>query len=107
MTILRNSVGGVAFGWVCGWITGAVAAIARSERCFVLNSVAVAHPVLWLNQVFADASVEITTTIAAAYLTFWVAQASLGVSGVLAVVTLGIIMNRNQVSNLQMRDSTT
>ena len=50
--------------------------------------------VAWLSTIFNMPSVEITITLAAAYLTFLSAEA-LGLSGVLAVVALGLYMGKN------------
>jgi len=46
----------------------------------------------WLKKVFNDALIEITVVIGAAYLSFYIAESVLHVSGVIAVVTLGISM---------------
>lgn len=46
----------------------------------------------WLKKVFNDAMVEITIILAAAYLTFFIAEDFLHVSGVLALFGLGITM---------------
>lgn len=46
----------------------------------------------WVKKVFNDAMVEITLIIAAAYLTFFVAEHFLHVSGVLGLVALGLAM---------------
>ncbi|XP_055996016.1 sodium/hydrogen exchanger 10-like isoform X4 [Ostrea edulis] len=46
-----------------------------------------------LSRVFNDALVEITITLASTYLTFYVGEVYLGVSGVLATVVLGVTMN--------------
>ena len=50
--------------------------------------------VFWLSTIFNMPSVEITITLAAAYLTFLSAEA-LRMSGVLAVVALGLYMGKN------------
>ncbi|GAB5373114.1 hypothetical protein AAMO2058_001722500 [Amorphochlora amoebiformis] len=53
--------------------------------------------VFWLSQIFSNPAVETTITFATAYLCFWLAeskQAGIKVSGVLAVVALGIAVNR-------------
>lgn len=47
----------------------------------------------WLSRVFNDAVVEITITLASTYFTYYVGDELLGVSGVLAVVTLGVEIN--------------
>ncbi len=49
--------------------------------------------ILWIRHVFNDALVEITVTIVAAYLTYFLAENVLHVSGVLAVVALGLAMS--------------
>lgn len=46
----------------------------------------------WIRRVFNDALVEITLTIVAAYLTYFVAEELLHVSGVLALVALGLLI---------------
>ncbi|XP_062603630.1 sodium/hydrogen exchanger 10-like [Saccostrea cucullata] len=46
-----------------------------------------------LSRVFNDALVEITITLASTYLTFYIGEEHLGVSGVLATVVLGVTMN--------------
>ena len=48
--------------------------------------------VKWVKGVFNDALVEISAVVGAAFLTFYVAEHSLGVSGVLALVALGLII---------------
>lgn len=48
----------------------------------------------WLSFVYNDAMVEVSLTLSFAYLTFFLAE-SLGSSGVLAVVALGLWMSRN------------
>lgn len=47
---------------------------------------------------FNDALVEITITLASTYLTFYVGEEVLGISGVLAVVMLGIEINSQKSS---------
>ncbi len=49
----------------------------------------------WVGKVFNDALVEISVMIAAAYLTFFIAEHFLHVSGVLGVVAFGLIMAGN------------
>lgn len=66
---LKVSLGGVLVGAVIGW--------------GILS---------WLKKVFNDALIEITVVIGAAYLSFYIAESVLHVSGVIAVVTLGISM---------------
>lgn len=66
---LKVSLGGTAIGLIFGYIT-----------------------IMWVRKVFNDAMIEITVIIAAAYLTFFVAEHFFHVSGVLGVVTLGLVM---------------
>lgn len=54
--------------------------------------------VFWLQRVFNDAMVEITITLASTYLTYYIGEEILGVSGVLAVVMLGIEINSQRTS---------
>lgn len=65
----RVAVGGVLVGVVIGYVS-----------------------ITWLQKVFNDALVEISVIIGAAYLTFFVAEHFLHVSGVLALVSLGLMM---------------
>ena len=62
--------GGPLFGFVCGWILVAI-----------------------IGQISNDSISEVCLTLTAAYLTFYVSEAVLGISGVLAVVALGMVMN--------------
>lgn len=48
--------------------------------------------IAWVKKVFNDALVEISIIVAAAYLTFFIAEDFLHVSGVLGLVTLGLLM---------------
>jgi hypothetical protein len=66
---LRVILGGTAIGLFFAWIV-----------------------IAWVRKVFNDAMIEITVIIAAAYLTFFVAEHFFHVSGVLGVVTLGVVM---------------
>lgn len=66
---LRVAFGGVGVGLLVGWIT-----------------------LRWLKGVFNDAMVEITVVVAAAYITFYIAEHFLHVSGVLALVALGLMV---------------
>ena len=66
---LRVAIGGTLVGTVFGWIT-----------------------IRWVRKVFNDALIEITVIVAAAYLTFFVAEHFLHVSGVLGLVALGLII---------------
>ena len=54
--------------------------------------------IIWLSYVFNDAVVEITITLASTYFTYYVGDVLLEVSGVLAVVTLGIEINARRTS---------
>lgn len=65
----RVAFGGVATGLFIGWII-----------------------IKWVKKVFNDMLVEITAIVAAAYLTFFVAEHFLHVSGVLALVAFGLVM---------------
>ncbi|KAK3101953.1 hypothetical protein FSP39_007588 [Pinctada imbricata] len=47
----------------------------------------------WLSRVFNDAMVEITITLASTYLTYYIGEEFLKVSGVLATVVLGVTIN--------------
>ncbi|MEX2597637.1 MAG: cation:proton antiporter [Salibacteraceae bacterium] len=66
---LRVAIGGVGVGLAIGWI--------------VLR---------WIKGVFNDAMVEISVVVAAAYISFYVAEDFLHVSGVLALVALGLLV---------------
>ncbi len=66
---LRVAVGGTMVGVFFGWLT-----------------------IRWVKKVFNDALIEITVIVAAAYLTFFVAEHFLHVSGVLGLVSLGLMM---------------
>jgi len=54
--------------------------------------------VLWLQHVFNDAMVEIAITLSSTYLVFYIGENVLQVSGVLAVVMLGIEINQHRTS---------
>jgi NhaP-type Na+/H+ or K+/H+ antiporter len=69
LEFLRVALGGLAVGVVIGLI--------------VLR---------WIKGVFNDAMVEISVVVAAAYITFYVAEHFLHVSGVLALVALGLLI---------------
>ncbi len=66
---LRVSIGGTLVGLAIGYIT-----------------------ITWVKKVFNDALVEITVIVAAAYMTFYIAEHFLHVSGVLGLVALGLLM---------------
>lgn len=71
-TFFQLSFGGVVLGIVFGIIT-----------------------VFWLTHVFKNPQVETSITIALAYLCFWVSEATvLAVSGVLAVVFMGLFLSK-------------
>ncbi|XP_078585490.1 sperm-specific sodium:proton exchanger-like isoform X2 [Branchiostoma floridae x Branchiostoma japonicum] len=72
--IVKVMLGGPAFGFVMSKLTS-----------------------FWLANIFNDALTEITITLASTYITFYVAEV-LGVSGVLAVVILGLTMERTSIS---------
>jgi len=65
----RVAVGGIAVGLVIGYII-----------------------IAWVKKVFNDALVEITVIVAAAYMTFYIAEHFFHVSGVLGLVALGLLM---------------
>ena len=66
----------------------------------VLLGLAVAVPcVLWLKHIFNDAAIETSITFVTAYLTFFMAEnqhTNLQLSGVLAVVALGLYLSKNK-----------
>lgn len=66
---LRVSLGGIGVGLFIGWI--------------VLR---------WIKGVYNDAMVEISVVVAAAFITFYIAEHFLHVSGVLALVALGLLI---------------
>ncbi|MCB0401724.1 MAG: cation:proton antiporter [Flavobacteriales bacterium] len=69
LEFFKVSFGGVGIGLVIGY--------------FVIR---------WIKKVFNDALVEISAIIAAAYITFFIAEHFLHVSGVLALVAFGLMM---------------
>ncbi|CAG7734239.1 unnamed protein product [Allacma fusca] len=73
--MFRITLGGPVFGFVIGKIA-----------------------VVALSLIFNDATVEITITLVAAYLTYYIGEDILGVSGVMAVVVLGITMGSERTS---------
>ena len=73
LKLIQVACGGPVLGWMIGWI---------AVDC--------------LNRVFNDPLIEITTTLVTAYVTFFVAEAYLYVSGVLAVVVCGIYMSHRK-----------
>lgn len=68
---LKMSFGGALFGTAFAWII-----------------------FKWLGSIFNDAMAEITITVSAAYLCFFIAEYFLHVSGVIAVVCLGLLFSR-------------
>ncbi|UJR38765.1 hypothetical protein I4U23_031430 [Adineta vaga] len=69
--IVKYSIGGPAFGLACGILS-----------------------VFVLNRINNELEVEITLTFGLAYLIFYVADVELGVSAVLALVTMGLYMSK-------------
>ena len=67
---VRVALGGPVFGWIAGKIV-----------------------IFWLSHVFNDYLVEIAITLVSTYLTFYIGEEILQVSGVLAVVAMGIEVN--------------
>ncbi|XP_064602724.1 LOW QUALITY PROTEIN: sperm-specific sodium:proton exchanger-like [Liolophura sinensis] len=68
--LLKVSIGGPVFGYVMARLT-----------------------LLWLSRIFNDALVEITITLASTYITYYIGDVFLGVSGVIAVVVLGVVVS--------------
>ncbi len=66
---IQVALGGVGIGFIIGWLI-----------------------IVWLKKVFNDALFEITVVVGAAYLAFFVAENFFHVSGVLALVTFGLMM---------------
>lgn len=71
--LLRTALVGPIFGWV-------VAKVA----------------IRWLSLLFNDATTEVTITLCAAYLTYYIADHLLETSGVMALVVLGITLSRER-----------
>ena len=69
LQFLWVSIGGILLGIIIGILT-----------------------ISWVRKVFNDALVEISVIVAAAYLTFFIAENFLGVSGVLGLVAFGLSM---------------
>ena len=67
---VRVVIGGPLFGWIAGKIV-----------------------IFWLSHVFNDYLVEIMITLVSTYLTYYIGEEILEVSGVLAVVTMGVEIN--------------
>ena len=66
---VRVAFGGIAIGLLIGWLV-----------------------IKWVKRVFNDMLVEISAIVAAAYLSFFIAEHFLHVSGVLALVAFGLVM---------------
>ncbi len=58
----------------------------------LLGFVIAGATIIWVRRVFNDAMVEITIIVVAAYLTFFIAEYFLHISGVLGLVALGLVM---------------
>ena len=71
--LFQYALGGPAFGLACGIAT-----------------------IAWMNSVYDDAEVEISITIGAVYVCFWVADSPLGISAVLAVVVMGVYFSKHR-----------
>ena len=71
--VFQYALGGPAFGLLCGVLTVGAMAL-----------------------VYSDMEVEISLTIGAAYLCFWIASSPLAVSGVLAIVVMGLFMAKHR-----------
>ncbi len=54
--------------------------------------------IFWLSRVYNDALVEIGITLVSTYVTFYIGEQLLKVSGVLALVTLGIEINSRKTN---------
>ena len=65
---------------------------------FAFGLVAGKMTVFWLENVYNDALVEITITFVSTYLTFYIGEFVFEVSGVMAVVVLGIEINAHRTS---------
>ncbi|ODN05244.1 Sodium/hydrogen exchanger 8, partial [Orchesella cincta] len=70
ISFCRIAIGGPIFGWVTGRVV-----------------------IFLLGYVYNDPAVEISATICAAYLTYWTAEYLLKVSGVMALVLLGLTLS--------------
>eukprot|EP00041_Stephanoeca_diplocostata_P038262 m.1490213 g.1490213 ORF g.1490213 m.1490213 type:complete len:294 (+) comp25190_c0_seq55:665-1546(+) len=81
LQFLRVAIGGPLFGWLAGKIT-----------------------VKTLASVFNDALIEITVTVSAAFITFYVAEAVLGVSGVCASAHTRRLYTAERIGYLQRHE---
>ncbi|KAG1651400.1 Sodium/hydrogen exchanger 8 [Nymphon striatum] len=75
LSFARITIGGSLFGLIMGKIS-----------------------VVCLNNIFNDAIMEITVTLTAAYLTFYIAEVILNISSIIAVVILGLVINAQRMS---------
>jgi len=109
--LLNDGTAYVAFAVVKASVEGAnvtagsaVGAFARLAAGGVATGlVAGAATTLWLRYMYNAPMPEITLTLAGAYMTYLVADRLLGVSGVLAVVTLGLWMAASGVNHISRR----
>lgn len=69
----RMVFGGPSFGMLCGKVI-----------------------VMWISHIYNDALAEITITLATAYVVYYIAEIFLGISGVLAVVFLGLEVSKHK-----------
>lgn len=72
LIFFKVALGGIAVGLLVGWLI-----------------------ISWIKRVFNDPLVEISAIVGASYITFFIAENFFGVSGVIALVTLGVIMARS------------
>ena len=86
--LLEAARGGVSYVWDPGQVIGIFLQMSIGGPLWGLAVGIVS--VQFISRVFNDAEIEVTTTIVAAYLTFFLAEFYLKVSGVLAVVALGL-----------------
>ncbi len=85
----------VIYATITGTASGAspLAEFIRVSLGGTLVGLAVGYIIIaWVKKVFNDALVEITVIVAAAYMTFYIAEHFLHVSGVLGLVALGLLM---------------
>lgn len=76
---IKASAGGIIVGLIISWIT-----------------------ILWVRKVFNDAMLEITVIIAAALLTFFIAEHLFHGSGVLGLVALGLVLGSVKKTKISM-----
>eukprot|EP01006_Ploeotia_vitrea_P029660 TRINITY_DN62150_c0_g1_i1.p1 TRINITY_DN62150_c0_g1~~TRINITY_DN62150_c0_g1_i1.p1 ORF type:complete len:1431 (+),score=196.93 TRINITY_DN62150_c0_g1_i1:53-4345(+) len=75
LSFLRLALGGPIFGWFCG------------RLCVYV-----------FKYTFNDPLVEVTITLSGAYLTYYIGDGLLGVSGVLCLVAFGVVLSARQSS---------